>query len=189
LTFHPESGKALCTRAWIFNLQSQSASLPHLKPIRHLKTHYTMSLLFRRPALGLRATPSILPIQARFLHVTLEPPAVPKPTPTVPDVSTFLTKIGRNTVQHADKFPTWEEFFKFSTKQFRELGIEPARDRRYILRFREKFRVLATGQFAGDPGVILKEEKRPKKIDGGERRKAEVRHNRAAEERKNARKE
>src|SRR5690606_12700715 len=120
-----------------------------------------MALLFRRPALAFRI-PTVLPTGTRSLHVTLEPPKVPETTPTVPDVPTFLTKIGRNTIQHADKFPSWEEFFKLSTKQFRELGIEPARDRRYILRFREKFRVLATSQFGGDAGVVLKEEKRPK---------------------------
>ncbi|RPA86073.1 hypothetical protein BJ508DRAFT_411636 [Ascobolus immersus RN42] len=146
-----------------------------------------MSLLFRRLAFTRPTT--FTAAATRSLHVTLEPLPVPQPSPTVPDVPTFLTKIGRNTVQHADKFPSWEEFFKLSTKQFRELGIEPARDRRYILRFREKFRVLATSQFGGDAGVVLKEEKRPKKKDGGERRRAEVRHNRAAEERKNARKE
>jgi hypothetical protein len=58
----------------------------------------------------------------------------------VPDVQTFLTLIGRNSSQHAGKFPSWEALFSFSSPELRKLGLEPARARRYLLRWREKFR-------------------------------------------------
>lgn len=180
--------------------------------------------------------------------------------------------------QHATKFPTWEALFSLSSEQLRESGIEPARSRRYLLHWREKFRNgefgiggdltevsdgageikilevpatraaapgsgvgrasltsspgmrkivvnVPTGQDApavplakvkpvsmvkivrsgiiagshveavkGRPGVAkivakdgLWEQKRGRKIDGGERRKAEVRSKRRAEERKTTR--
>lgn len=48
--------------------------------------------------------------------------------------------IGRDLKQHADKFPTWEALFTLTTDQLRELGVEPPRARRYLLRWRQKFR-------------------------------------------------
>lgn len=62
----------------------------------------------------------------------------------------------------------------------RELGIETARDRRYILHWREAFR-MANGE------LNLREHKRGKKIDGGERRQKEVRAKRRAAENKDKR--
>jgi hypothetical protein len=76
---------------------------------------------------------------------------VPKPIPFVPDVETFLTLIGRGLKQHASKFPSWESLFTLTSDQLRELGVEPARTRRYLLRWREKFR---NGQFG--PGGDFK---------------------------------
>ncbi|KAJ5306677.1 hypothetical protein PENANT_c003G03917 [Penicillium antarcticum] len=67
-------------------------------------------------------------------------PAVPSPTPFVPDVPTFLTLIGREMSKQASKIPTWEDLFTFNSNQLREAGIEPARQRRYLIRKREKFR-------------------------------------------------
>lgn len=58
----------------------------------------------------------------------------------VPDVETFLTVIGRGLKQHASKFPTWEALFTLSSDQLRELGVEPPRTRRYLLRWRQRFR-------------------------------------------------
>ncbi|KAJ5157579.1 uncharacterized protein N7482_008679 [Penicillium canariense] len=66
--------------------------------------------------------------------------SVPSPTPFVPDVQTFLTLIGREMSKHASKIPTWEQLFASNSSQLRELGIEPARQRRYLMRKREKFR-------------------------------------------------
>lgn len=65
---------------------------------------------------------------------------IPSPTPFVPDAPTFLSLIGRNLSQHAAKIPSWEALFSLTSKQLRELGVEPARSRRYLLRWREKFR-------------------------------------------------
>ncbi|RPA95721.1 hypothetical protein L873DRAFT_1829734 [Choiromyces venosus 120613-1] len=117
----------------------------------------------------------------RCLHDSLPPPPVPVKNERTPDVAAFLTQIGRNTVQHAPKFETWEQFFSLTSKQLRDLGVEPPRDRRYILHWRERYRVL-------NGNVLLKEHKRGVKVDGGERRRASVLAKRRAEERKEQRK-
>jgi hypothetical protein len=64
----------------------------------------------------------------------------PKPTPFVPDVPTFLTLIGRGLSAHASKIPSWDALFSLSSEQLRESGVEPARARRYLLWWRERFR-------------------------------------------------
>lgn len=80
----------------------------------------------------------------RSFHPTPAPSAqsssAPPPTPFVPDVQTFLSLIGRNMTKFADKFPTWEKLFTLQSRELKQLGIEPARQRRYLLRKREKFR-------------------------------------------------
>lgn len=65
---------------------------------------------------------------------------IPAPIPFVPDVETFLTLIGRGLKQHASKFPTWDALFTLTSDQLRELGVEPPRTRRYLLRWRQRFR-------------------------------------------------
>ncbi|KAJ5291117.1 hypothetical protein N7478_000368 [Penicillium angulare] len=75
----------------------------------------------------------------RSLHGKTPLP-VPAPTPFVPDVQTFFTLIGREMSKHASKIPSWEQLFTLSSNELRELGIEPARQRKYLLRKREKFR-------------------------------------------------
>ncbi|KXJ93146.1 IGR protein motif-domain-containing protein [Microdochium bolleyi] len=64
---------------------------------------------------------------------------VPQPTPFIPDVETFLTVIGRNLKQHASKFPTWDSLFALTSQQMRDLGVEPARSRKYLMRWRRRF--------------------------------------------------
>ena len=51
--------------------------------------------------------------------------------------------------QHTAKFPSWEALFTLTSRQLRELGIDPPRDRRYLLRWVQRFR---EGRFgiAGD---------------------------------------
>ena len=66
--------------------------------------------------------------------------SIPPPTPFVPDPQTFLTLIGRQLSQHSAKIPTWDTLFSLSSKQLRGLGVEPARSRRYLLWWREKYR-------------------------------------------------
>ncbi|CAI7647600.1 unnamed protein product [Penicillium manginii] len=67
-------------------------------------------------------------------------PSVPSPTPFVPDVPTFLTLIGRQMSKHSSKITSWEQLFASSSDQLRSLGIENSRQRRYLIRKREKFR-------------------------------------------------
>lgn len=79
-------------------------------------------------------------VQLRSLHRRIVPPPVPSPTSFVPDAQTFLTLIGRKMSQHASKISSWEALFSLSSTQLRDLGVEPPRSRRYLLRWREKFR-------------------------------------------------
>lgn len=78
----------------------------------------------------------------RHLHAraSASQPPTPQPTPFVPDASTFLKLIGRNLSQHAGKIPTWQSLFSLTSTQLRELGVEPARTRRYLLWWRDRFR-------------------------------------------------
>ncbi|GAP89166.2 putative igr protein domain-containing protein [Rosellinia necatrix] len=68
------------------------------------------------------------------------PPKVPAPTPLVPDVATFLTVIGRGLKQHAGKIPDWESLFTMTPEELRGVGVEPPRARKYLLRWRQRFR-------------------------------------------------
>ncbi|MCJ1395878.1 hypothetical protein MMC18_008764 [Xylographa bjoerkii] len=76
----------------------------------------------------------------RALHSSLPLPPIPQPTPFVPDSTTFLTLIGRQLSKHAPKITTWNSLFSLTSTQLRELGVEPARSRRYLLWWRDKFR-------------------------------------------------
>jgi len=78
--------------------------------------------------------------QARFMQTRVKATRVPRPTPFVPDAQTFLTLIGRNLSQHSSKISSWKALFSLTSAQLKELGIEPPRSRRYLLRWREKFR-------------------------------------------------
>jgi len=78
----------------------------------------------------------------RFLHRKSQIAAshIPPPTPFVPDARTFLSLIGRNLSQHAAKIPNWTDLFSYTSQQLREAGVEPARTRRYLLWWRDRFR-------------------------------------------------
>lgn len=65
---------------------------------------------------------------------------VPKPIPFIPDHTAFLSAIGRGLSAHATKIPSWEALFTLTSPQLKELGVEPARARRYLLDWREKYR-------------------------------------------------
>jgi hypothetical protein len=81
--------------------------------------------------------------QTRWQHSSHAPttlPIVPEPTPFIPDVDTFLTVIGRGLKQHASKFPSWQALFTLSSDQMRELGVEPPRSRKYLIKWRQRFR-------------------------------------------------
>jgi len=97
-------------------------------------------------ALGfLRPQRAVIPVVSRRgMHKESRPPQVPAPIPLVPDVQTLLKIIGRGLSQHVTKFPTWEALFSLNSSQLKELGVEPPRTRRYLLRWLQKFRL---GQF------------------------------------------
>jgi len=42
--------------------------------------------------------------------------------------------------QHTSKIPSWDALFTLSSTELRELGVEPPRSRKYLLRWRERFR-------------------------------------------------
>ena len=77
---------------------------------------------------------------SRCLHQQVPAQDIPPPTPFVPDSKTFLTLIGRNLVQHAAKIPSWDSLFSLKSTQLRELGVEPARNRRYLIWWRDRFK-------------------------------------------------
>ncbi|KAL9125822.1 MAG: hypothetical protein Q9217_005030 [Psora testacea] len=76
----------------------------------------------------------------RALHARASAPPIPSPTPFVPDSSTFLSLIGRGLSQHTTKIPNWQSLFSLTSTQLRNLGVEPARTRRYLLWWRDRFR-------------------------------------------------
>ncbi|KAF3770708.1 hypothetical protein M406DRAFT_59615 [Cryphonectria parasitica EP155] len=82
---------------------------------------------------------------------TAQVPVIPSPIPFVPDVATFLKLIGRGLSQHTAKFPTWEALFSLTSPQLKELGIEPPRTRRYLIHWRDNYKL---GRFG--PGGDIK---------------------------------
>ncbi|MBE3045329.1 hypothetical protein IMZ48_22815 [Candidatus Bathyarchaeota archaeon] len=218
-----------------------------------MSSRHLFSSLALRPSAQLFRTE-----QVRCLHTPklAIPRPIPQPIPIVPDAASFLRIIGRNLGQYAEKFPTWEALFSLTSPQLKEMGIEPARSRRYLLdslrRYREgKFgpggdfkhvqdnkaflaihhdltrdkkkvvnipqggivpKVISVGDSAQGYKVLgakriagpyatpagdsmsqvnivegMWELRRGQKVDGGERRKAEVRFKRRVAERKAAR--
>lgn len=99
-----------------------------------------LSLLARPRAAVVASLPTQQPLQIRCAHKRTNQ-VIPSPIPFVPDVKTFLTLIGRGLSQHTAKFPTWEALFSLTSPQLKELGIEPPRTRKYLIRWRDKYRL------------------------------------------------
>ncbi|KAJ4301150.1 telomere length regulation protein [Kalmusia sp. IMI 367209] len=98
-------------------------------------------MILRRPLLNATATAVSAPkVCVRNLQHSIPIRPVPKPIPFIPDHTAFLTAIGRGLSAHAAKIPSWEALFTLSSHQLKELGVEPARSRKYLLHWREKFR-------------------------------------------------
>lgn len=97
--------------------------------------------MLRRPLLDLPAAIRSTPKSCiRSLHHQIPARPVPQPIPFIPDHTAFLTAIGRDLSKHATKIPSWEALFKLSSAQLKEVGVEPARARKYLLDWRERFR-------------------------------------------------
>lgn len=97
-------------------------------------------MILRRPLLNASAAVSLPKTSTRALQHSIPMRPVPSPTPFIPDHHAFLTAIGRGLSAHAGKIPSWDALFTLTSPQLKELGIEPARSRRYLLHWREKFR-------------------------------------------------
>lgn len=99
--------------------------------------------------------------QIRQLHKTRPAHPIPKPVPFVPDVPTFLTLIGRGLNKYANKFPSWNALFSLTSPQLKELGIEPPRNRRYLLHWMQRYRKGSLGpggdfQYVKNGEAVLK---------------------------------
>lgn len=79
-------------------------------------------------------------IRPSLIRLYSTSPRVPKPTQDIPDVKTFLTKIGRGLIEYEEQFPTWESLFKISSRELKENGIDVT-SRRYLLNQIQKLRV------------------------------------------------
>ncbi|KAL6708702.1 telomere length regulation protein [Coniothyrium glycines] len=98
-------------------------------------------MITRRPLLcAASAAVSAPKTCVRHLQHSIPMRPVPKPIPFIPDHTSFLSAIGRGLSAHATKIPSWEALFTLTSPQLKELGVEPARSRRYLLDWREKFR-------------------------------------------------
>lgn len=92
----------------------------------------------------------------------------------VHDLETFLKLIGRNSIEHLDAFEgDLEKFLGTSSKQMKKMGIDTA-PRRYLLRWRHKF---------VNDLEPLREHKKGRKKNGGERNARLVKAKRKALER------
>ncbi|KAI8633086.1 IGR protein motif-domain-containing protein [Xylariaceae sp. FL1651] len=116
------------------------ASLKPLLRPQHLRGALSSPALSFSKAATIQCTIRTATRAASTTTSAPKPPQIPPPTPFVPDVSTFLTVIGRGMNQHAAKIPDWETLFTLTSEQMRELGIEPPRARKYLLRWRQRFR-------------------------------------------------
>ncbi|KAF2280765.1 uncharacterized protein EI97DRAFT_428872 [Westerdykella ornata] len=99
-------------------------------------------MILRRPTLrDLTAALSSTTFKTciRPLHYNIPIRPVPKAIPFIPDHIAFLTAIGRGLSAHAAKIPSWDALFTLTSRQLKELGIEPARSRKYLLRWRERY--------------------------------------------------
>ncbi|KAF2112338.1 IGR protein motif-domain-containing protein [Lophiotrema nucula] len=101
-------------------------------------------MVLRRPILRATSTiPSAVSTPqtcSRAYRTTIPQRPVPKPIPFIPDTTAFLTAIGRGLSAHSAKIPSWDALFTLTSVQLKDLGVEPARSRRYLLQWRERFR-------------------------------------------------
>jgi hypothetical protein len=97
-------------------------------------------MILRRPLLNATTAVSTPKTCVRNLQHSIPMRPVPKPIPFIPDHTAFLSAIGRGLSAHATKIPSWDALFTLTSPQLKDLGVEPARSRRYLLHWREKYR-------------------------------------------------
>jgi hypothetical protein len=101
-------------------------------------------------------------------------------------VPTFLTLIGRGLNKHASKFPSWDSLFSLTSPELKELGIEPPRNRRYLLQWMQRYRKGALGpggdfEFVKDGEAMLKVATPPASVISDAKWVINVPHSEAAE--------
>ncbi|KAF9086462.1 hypothetical protein BGX29_006697 [Mortierella sp. GBA35] len=79
------------------------------------------------------------PMGVRSIHGATKK-AVPAPRGDIQDPATFLTKIGRNSAQLAEKFKSWEHLFTASPAEMKTDMALSVKQRRWILNWTEKYR-------------------------------------------------
>lgn len=90
---------------------------------------------------------------------------IPSPTQEIPDVQTFLNKIGRKCGELTETFENnWENLFTWNGQALKDKGVSP-QQRKYILHQIERMR-------QNQPVVELKQGK--KSFFGGERNRRET---------------
>lgn len=135
----------------IFNPHQQSTTSKPKPPSILKASGKRIIMILRRPLLSelSSAASATSKTYTRALHYQIPLRPVPKPIPFIPDHATFLSAIGRGLSAHSAKIPSWEALFTLTSPQLKDLGVEPARARKYLLDWREKYR---NGEFgiAGD---------------------------------------
>ncbi|CAJ2507851.1 Uu.00g090370.m01.CDS01 [Anthostomella pinea] len=124
----------------ILRPQQLRAALSHFPPSQHVIPSISASTINTSNTVSSLRASYATASTATAPSTSTNPPFIPAPTPFIPDVPTFLTVIGRGLSAHASKFPDWESLFSLTSDQMRELGIEPPRARKYLLRWRQRFR-------------------------------------------------
>ncbi|KAF9996403.1 hypothetical protein BGZ80_009828 [Entomortierella chlamydospora] len=83
---------------------------------------------------------SRVPSGIRCLHSGAVKKPIPAPRGDIQDPTTFLTKIGRNSVSFADKFKSWDHLFTATTAEMKSDMALSVKQRRWVLGWREKYR-------------------------------------------------
>jgi hypothetical protein len=86
-------------------------------------------LASRTASYGMVSRPMMMGSRHMASRVVDTPEKIPQPTEQVPDVTTFLNKIGRNCIEHEKHFDSWEKLMTVSSKELKDAGID-TRDRR-----------------------------------------------------------
>ncbi|KAG0220671.1 IGR protein motif-domain-containing protein [Mortierella sp. GBAus27b] len=81
-----------------------------------------------------------IPLGVRALHGEVAAKPIPAPRGDVQDPAAFLTKIGRNSAQVADKFKSWDHLFTATAHEMKTDMALSVKQRRWILSWREKYR-------------------------------------------------
>lgn len=99
-----------------------------------------------------------------ILTRTLTRRVIPKPSKVIPDVNTFLQKIGRSANELAPVYENnWKKLFTLKRDELKEKGVTP-QNRKYVLQQVEKYR---------NEGTVMEIKKSKKSFFGGERHRRE----------------